>query len=387
LVCTTVIFPQNVYVIKPPYCFTAKETFEQTLSINAEHLLALKAADNNDKSKYLVTHEDTLHFTSCCPVEAKDYLISNSSTRQIVLINEAHHISSHRAFTMNLLEGFYRLGFRYFCAETFYNSDTLLNKRGYPTLETGTYVADPIFGEMVRKALKLGYKLIPYEAQNYQSVEVMENGVPSVEKGTSQERYIKMGLNIASIFRKDPSAKVLVHAGYFHINKQGLSTGYYIKLFTGIEPFSIDQVAMTEKSEPKFENEIYKLSEVDTPTIFLDAGGKPFVLSSFSSKVDAMIFHPRTIYTDRRPNWINQKGEKEKLFVNDMKINLSFPWKVIAYDSYEYSVEKDNAVPLDIIEIRDKMEHKPLMLPSNKAVFIQIFDTSLKSYSFNYKTQ
>ena len=50
-----------------------------------------------------------------------------------------------------------------FAAETLNVSDGSLQTRGYPTLRTGHYIAEPVYADLVRTALHLGYKVIPYE--------------------------------------------------------------------------------------------------------------------------------------------------------------------------------------------------------------------------------
>ena len=97
------------------------------------------------------------------PHNALEAISSIAGSQQVIMINEEHRTPLHRAFTLRLLPMLYAKGFRYFAAETLNESDTALNKRGYPTQQTGSYTADPVFGDVIRTALKIGYKLVPYE--------------------------------------------------------------------------------------------------------------------------------------------------------------------------------------------------------------------------------
>ena len=62
----------------------------------------------------------------------------------------------------------------------------------------------------MRTALRLGFTLVPYEAASA-TQDARESG---------QARNL-----VERILRKDPHARVIVHAGYEHINESGLLIG------------------------------------------------------------------------------------------------------------------------------------------------------------------
>jgi hypothetical protein len=97
------------------------------------------------------------------PCDAVATILELADKHQVIMINEAHHVPMHRAFTLQLLEGLNRKGFRYFAAEALDVGDKTLESRGYPTLRTGGYLAEPMCGDLVRTALNLGFKIVPYE--------------------------------------------------------------------------------------------------------------------------------------------------------------------------------------------------------------------------------
>ena len=150
-----------------------------------------------------------------------------------------HHAKPvHRAFTYSLLEDLYKAGYHYLAMETFNNyANKCLDSLN---VFTGYYTNEPIGGELVRKALQLGYKLVSYE------------DTAALEHNSSQRDSIQ-AQNIYSIIKKDPSAKILVHAGYGHIyeEKTGDYTpmGWWFKKISGIDPFTIDQTTMTQGSD------------------------------------------------------------------------------------------------------------------------------------------
>ena len=87
-----------------------------------------------------------------------------ASNYRAVFFNEAHNIPLTRTLTVQLLGKLRAEGFDYFAAETLYQTDTGLQARGYPVAGSGFYTQEPICAEMVRTALKLGFKVVAYEA-------------------------------------------------------------------------------------------------------------------------------------------------------------------------------------------------------------------------------
>lgn len=104
-------------------------------------------------------------FSMARPVSAVQYISNKAKDFHFTLINEAHYNSQNRVFTKELLMPLWEEGYRYLALETLYHTDSLLNERGYPTKATGYYTKDSNFGNMIREAIKIGYKLIPYETE------------------------------------------------------------------------------------------------------------------------------------------------------------------------------------------------------------------------------
>jgi hypothetical protein len=124
-----------------------------------------------------------------------------------VFFNEAHNVPITRTLTVQLLTKLRAEGFNYFAAETLYQTDTKLQSRGYPIKGSGFYTEEPICAEMVRTALKLGFKVVAYEA------------TVGCYRRCSRGRA---GRNIyREVFKKDPDARLVLDAGYAHIQKIG----------------------------------------------------------------------------------------------------------------------------------------------------------------------
>jgi hypothetical protein len=168
-------------------------------------------------------------------VDAADAVAEAAADRTIVMVNEAHHDAHTRELTLALLPRLRALGYRYFAAEALGDKDPDLMQRGYPTDQTGSeYLMEPLYGEIIRQAIRLGYIIVPYDPQNAD--------MKDREADEARALYEK-------VFAKDPQAKLFVHAGYSHIDKvPGNLDGdtqpmaVQLKRLTGHDPLSVDQV-------------------------------------------------------------------------------------------------------------------------------------------------
>src|SRR5690606_3224405 len=128
-------------------------------------------------------------------------IINEAYNRRVVMLNEAHHVPETRGLTMALLKPLFDQGYRYFAAETFQEiglKETI--KKGFPMLETGYYIAEPLFADIVREALRIGYTLVPYEHSAPCDYSVDPDGCQDQrERGQAKNLYDRT-------LKKDPSA-------------------------------------------------------------------------------------------------------------------------------------------------------------------------------------
>src|SRR5690606_27121494 len=107
--------------------------------------------------------EENIKLDEMEALDAREAIINEAYNRRVVMLNEAHHVPETRGLTMALLKPLFDQGYRYFAAETFQEiglKETI--KKGFPMLETGYYIAEPLFADIVREALRIGYTLVPY---------------------------------------------------------------------------------------------------------------------------------------------------------------------------------------------------------------------------------
>ena len=106
---------------------------------------------------------------------------------------------------------------------------------------------EPIYAEMVRTALKLGYKVVGYEAEKEGNGDVREDD-------QAKNLYERT-------FKNDPHARVVVNAGYAHIQENGkylggASMAQHFRKLTGIAPLTVEQTMLIEHP-PGTENHPY----------------------------------------------------------------------------------------------------------------------------------
>jgi hypothetical protein len=303
------------------------------------------------------------------PQMAIEAIAALADRNQVVMINEEHDTPMHRAFTTRLLPVLYAKGFRYLAAETFGNIEEATT-RGYPTHKTGFYTNDPVFGEMVRAALRFGFKIVPYEHSSEKLIECRKQQKPADfcqnerERGQAQNLY-------DGILKNDPQAKVLVHVGRGHNQQLKLETwaqmGWHFKDITGITPLSVNQMH-SERSEPKYEGGLYRYVvnkwKFTEPSVFVNKRGDYYKDHGYN----LVIFHPRSTYENGRPTWLKTSGARRAKTVNLKRLKLKSENKMFTGNEPDliqalYAGEGADAVPVDQIILYPNKEIPALMLP------------------------
>jgi hypothetical protein len=166
-----------------------------------------------------------------------DDLLRIISQNQVVMFNEAHHVPSHRLLLYNLLDSVYNQGFRYLALEAF-AGDSLFNKTGYVSADNGFYLREPIYANLVRKAYQLGFTVFGYDAMTAERDKIQAENIYN------------------QTINQDVSAKVIVLAGWGHIDKNNMA-GEFEKI-SGIKPLTIDQtIAYNKCFKSDKQSEVY----------------------------------------------------------------------------------------------------------------------------------
>ncbi len=341
--------------LEKQYQGTGKSYFETLGLLNStcgNYQKTLEIWSNID-SGYKGQHLSNAEFDKYRPVSARILMDSIAQKHQIIILNEGHHVPQNRASTAYFLETFYKNGFRYIAMETIKSADTELNRRKFADIEkTGYFLAEPCYADLVRRALEIGFTIIPYECEKIFKT--------MAERDECQAENI-----INRLLKNNSKAKLLMHVGYSHgIKLDPLPDmkiafmGYFLKNKTGIEPFVIGQYQHTERANQDIEapeyvyvTNKYKIKE---PTFFVNSKGELWSKDFF----DASLFLPRSTYKSGRPDWLNWRGKKKEYFLDLKEINTLSPFLIQAI----LDKELPNGVPVDQVEIIDETENKPLLL-------------------------
>lgn len=317
-------------------------------SISEYYTKALETWDKNGGGIKKVSKEDSLYFNSFQKKDAKEYIINRSKDEKIIIINEAHHNNMHRVFTTSLLQGLYDNGYRFFGLEAL--ADSLINDRKFPVMESGFYTKEPQMANLLKEALKIGFVLFEYEAA------AGKNG---------KEREIEEADNIVRLISKNPNSKFLIHCGWDHViegtpvnKKWEKAMAGRLKEKTNIDPFTIDQVAYSEKGDSKFISPYVFIANPKKSAIMVNGSGKLFNGGETIDQTDCRIIHPITEFLNDRPSWLLLDGQRKAYAIPKSKIT-EYPILVLAYRKNEY---EQNGVPADIIEIINKETKTNLIL-------------------------
>lgn len=301
-------------------------------------------------------------------VDAAPAIARLAAGRRLVVINEAHHDPHTRELTLALLPRLKAVGFTHFAMEALGDKDVELATRGYPLWTSGSeYLHEPLLGEIARKALQLGFVLVPYEVDS-STTEGRENG-------QAENLYRR-------VFAGHPEARLFVHAGYAHIDKLrgrlGDATPMTAALarLSGIEPLSIEQTQFREANplvpHPSYDQLIASFP-ITAPSVLepIAAAGTPAlrlwsadpdlhdvsvllppdrnspkdanILPTWQEQGDLFIPVMPSIDEGLRPDWLGLGGQRQPYAINSELCDGTFPCVVEA----TYAKESDQAVSAD----------------------------------------
>jgi hypothetical protein len=245
---------------------------------------------------------------------ARSYILSRTANEKVVMFNELHHLPAHRAFLLSLLPELKQQGFQYLALE-------MLNNRADRSLQelnfrTGYYAAEPMAGELIRKAKALGFTLVAYE-----------DTLADNHSGTGRDAI--QAAHLAGLFQKDPAAKLLVLVGGAHISEQPVGKNYIpmavaFRRFTGINPLTIDQTELSEGSSFEYGRYFHQLLlkkwTLHQPAISTRNGSPVSLLEN--DHYDLQVIHPVIPGAHNRPDWLSVNGARKEVPVRPTEKKL-----------------------------------------------------------------
>ena len=279
--------------------------------------------------------------------DAKQYIIKKSKENEIVIINEAHHYPRHRAFVRDLLVDLKACGYNKIGVETLNMYEGFSDKK-FMTKEDGFYTKEPTFANLIRQAIKLGFKIFPYEAPNAEN---------------SEQREIGQANNINDFLKKNPKGKTLIYCGYEH-NLEGELEGWGGKAMagrlndlTGVNPLTINQTS--------FNDVVVKSVNQTTPFVLVDSSDNSY---QYYINNDIFVFHP--LDTSSECAW-KKNNSNTWLDIDFIDEKSNYPIFVKVY--YNQKELDGDAVPYDIVEIKSSKDQKKLLVPNSDYV-IEVID-------------
>ncbi|MFK7808321.1 MAG: OmpA family protein [Saprospiraceae bacterium] len=317
------------------------------------------------------------------PLPAAKYLLEQTENKKAVFFNEFAPNPQNRAFTTQLLEDLYQQGYNYLAIEALSPKENKLTERGYPVLNSGRLTREPLFGDMIRKALELGFNLYAFEPTPTELGKAKRVVQRSVGSGLSEEalnevsRKWAKAMNISRLYQKDPDAKVVVYCSKSNLREdlgaaeQNISG--WLKQLASVDAYTVDQATLTEKC-PEITHPLFSKRKIKEPTVW-QFKNKPFITFG-ENTVDLQIHHPASTTESGRPNWLTMNGYRKPFSFNPDKHGMTYPCLVLAYKAGE---DTDFAVPVDALEFPTNQDRLSLMLPVGKYKLILSDETKYKA--------
>jgi hypothetical protein len=288
-------------------------------------------------------------------------IVKAARSRQVVILNEAHHVPFDRVFAMHLARALRKEGFEYLACETFFIDDEHVLERGYVVEKTGVYSREPTFAKFLMDAKADGWKLTSYEP----------SGADKLRESGMAQNLIKR------IFAANPKAKVFVYAGYSHAKKIPVShsddddsrLAAQLLRLTGIDPLTVNQTTLCRQCGSAQQARCYEHASRKltgrSPATLVDSEGKPIHLELDDLAYDLEVVHPAYIDdpATRRPEWLRRDFKPHDIPRN----MLPTKGRRVVY-AYARDTAPD-AAPLDAVMLHPGMPAPKLMLPPGDFVF------------------
>lgn len=277
-------------------------------------------------------------------ISADTFILNKCKNSRAVLFNENHNRTHTRYYLLELLAQLKEMGFTTLALEDLRESNQSLVKREYPILSSGFYIKEPVFAELVREAIRLGFKLLPYEQEG------------ATHRGEASGQYLSRYLN------QNSTERLIILGGYgflYKTNKHNYdkTVAQVLQNNFGNSIVSLDCISFTEMFDPEKESELYRYSsdsiKIDKPSVLRIREELIFPYFVDSNMVDASIFFPRT---KCQSNCCSQKIRVSNPIDLNTGDSLNF---IQVYYYKEFKKHKTQAIPY--IQFEQKKPYQLLL--------------------------
>ena len=299
--------------------------------------------------------------------EALAAIVREAKSRQIVILNEAHHVPFHRVFAARLAKELRKIGFDYLAAEAF-ALDIPLHPAAVER-NMGFYVNEPMYGAFVRSAIRDGWSFVGYDH------------MPEGASPNDRERLRELGAArnlVEGIFAKNPKAKVFMYVGYGHAAKQReanangwKSVATLLRETLGTDPLTIEQTIMYGRGDVRVDHPLYRAAmrrfAPSVPVVFAAREGGYAVVGTRPGSFDMQVFHPDETGHGKegRPLWMRRQAGLAPQPVPAGLLPAQGRRLIQAF----HVEDGIDAVPLDMVMVEAGKPAPALMLPEGRFRF------------------
>lgn len=279
-----------------------------------------------------------------CPIDGyrsvplKEAITSVALDSRVLMINESHSEIGTRALILRMLPILRKAGFRNVAFEALAGpkdmpgwvagasvlplDDRDLVTRGYPldSNQAGFYLREPVFGELIRHSIQLGFNLVAYDPRNFSS---------------RDDREEKEARNLKAFLDEHPHERLLVIAGYSHIWKTGGWMADRLRTMGDYKITSVDQIDGWGGCEGTTWSKSY-------PFVFMSRSSNSEYWA-YKKGTDVTVLNLMNNQRGARTSWLSLNGFRRKVTLPGSVCNGLAPCLVSA----TYILESADAVPAD----------------------------------------
>lgn len=279
--------------IKDSYKFS-----DEIVDINDQELKAYYYSNIGNENKAIENYDVDCTEDRSPPIDANlilenhqfapavSTILSKAEEVDIVIINECHHIPSHRDFTRSLLKDMYRIGYRYIGLEALdlnYFNYFDSSSEGFPHYYHGLLMEQPNLSRIAREAIQIGFKVFAYERNS--------------SKGEQREE--DQANEIVNFINATGNGKLLIHCGYNHAREGKLddymkeSMAEKLKQKLNTEVLTVDQTMFRERGNVLCESSLYRKFQENSVSVLVPINDQTSFMDSDTAWMDLYVFHPK----------------------------------------------------------------------------------------------
>jgi len=262
---------------------------------------------------------DTSMYTGVTLTDALPYITEQARQTRAVFINESPYMPQHRLYATIVLQQLKAGGYTHLILDAKSNS----NKIEQVTANAGYALREPLYADLIRQALTLGYTIVSFSRTD--TTAQLQSAV------------------ITSLLQQG-DIKALVYTSGNIEEQDASSLPAIVKQQSGIDPLTINQSSISETGSNMFNTSLFyywQKHHVFTKPMLLMNGDKPWNLSENKTN-DLYIVHPRTGYVNNRPAWLQYYNYRLQVYVSP-------PLTVMrtAFLLQAYLLNETNATPIN----------------------------------------